>query len=945
MSGQAQQHAVGPSRSPFRACVEDAVRDALSKAAAIIAGFSEEARALVAVTFALMADAECVSVAVPRGLVARFLHGVGRKTARTGFIDVQFWLQDRAERGQDDPTIHGIVIDVDQKHDDIGGVLQVAGVPLPNFYFFTKRGARLCYLFSTVAPIEAAETFAAFLVLAIPGADPTSARVSQAQRVPGCERQDSNGEIVPTPADIFHLNGSYFDLGAWEPQLPRTFTVNVPGARAVGAADRLRVAEHLAGLGIVVPPAGSALQSRCPLKTHSAKKAYVNVSASGAISMYCCGGHAGAGPRRWGEHELLVLTHGSADARPAHFDVVTDVPYVWGGVEMIRSLASDIYANEVGGAEMAKLALLLWKHVKTESEVRRLLRRTKSADPGAVRDALAELHRKRLHGVDDAGPMRLFFCENTNSLALLQADNTYIAITGASFPVKAHLHERWSTTAARVKIEVSGTAEVSVAVAVEDAESKFDKAMRGLKSMLRSLGIPVLRAYQFPLAHRRTSISVDAVERNLGGILVPELTGGDPTFDVIGFLDALREDGRLPLASRDDVIRFTMMLAAPLLREVAPGLLGVFWILGPSGAGKLFLYTCAETAWTAGAKTTEPAGTELSVTDELELKRSFAAAGDALYVHAPEASKRAGMVDSLIHLSGSQFLASRGMRQNEVRIRNTFTFVADSVEDLVDRREIHRRTVVINVKHTADDKGKGVALRLIGENAHHILAALKAKVESQPESWYREQDRAGTRPVIPVALARLFGVELPEVTGGGLHDLFEAMHDYVDGIGKAEGDREKKKSQKRKDGAVFSKLPSYRIDHFLDEMRERAGHRVAMSLYGSRSDVINVLRRETDYRPGDRSGPGYLPVELNGDWFALKVGRANRNFVFVPEPEYCTAAGIPTPLRTDKNAGSTPDTAATSPSASTAPTHEATDPGGQLVLVANFDEVASWDRR
>ena len=132
MSGQTQ-HAGGTNRSPFRACIEDAVRTGLSKAAALVAEFSADARVLVAVTFALMADAECVSVTVPRGLVARLLYGVGRKTARTGFIDVQFWLQGRVERGQDDPTIHGIVIDVDQAHDDIVGVLQVAGVPLPNF--------------------------------------------------------------------------------------------------------------------------------------------------------------------------------------------------------------------------------------------------------------------------------------------------------------------------------------------------------------------------------------------------------------------------------------------------------------------------------------------------------------------------------------------------------------------------------------------------------------------------------------------------------------------------------------------------------------------------------------------------------------------------------------------------------------------------------------------
>lgn len=112
------------------------------------------------------------------------------------------------------------------------------------------------------------------------------------------------------------------------------------------------------------------------------------------------------------------------------------------------------------------------------------------------------------------------------------------------------------------------------------------------------------------------------------------------------------------------------------------------------------------------------------------------------------------------------------MKKLALNIPNTFVYVADSVEDLPERREISRRTVTINVEPVADTSDRGEVTAAIVARAPDIIASLLRIVEAKPIEFYLKYPNTSTRPVLPVALADVFGTTLPDVTGASLRELF-----------------------------------------------------------------------------------------------------------------------------------------------------------------------------
>jgi hypothetical protein len=112
------------------------------------------------------------------------------------------------------------------------------------------------------------------------------------------------------------------------------------------------------------------------------------------------------------------------------------------------------------------------------------------------------------------------------------------------------------------------------------------------------------------------------------------------------------------------------------------------------------------------------------------------------------------------------------MKKLALNIPNTFVYVADSVEDLPERREISRRTVTINVEPVADTSDRGEVTAAIVARAPDIIASLLRTVEAKPIEFYVKYPNTSTRPVLPVALADVFGTTLPDVTGASLRELF-----------------------------------------------------------------------------------------------------------------------------------------------------------------------------
>jgi hypothetical protein len=480
--------------------------------------------------------------------------------------------------------------------------------------------------------------------------------------------------------------------------------------------------------------------------------------------------------------------------------------------------------------------------------------------------------------------------KEARSLRLVTTAGTIaLRVRGDSLSPKAHYHELASTAAYTIIGNVAAEEGFHPYVL-----SLFNKALAGHSGCLRELGIPNIERYEHPVAFANEGWTVDAETKVMAAVQTAKTRGGDPRFDVVGYFMGLRRAGRLPFASEADVLRYLMSLAAPFLRRIAPGLLGVFWFIGPTGGGKDFLIEMATDIWRAASGGRARTKFDLNCHDDLELKRSFSQATNALFCRVKEAGKRAELVNQVIRLAATDVMSARGMRQDEVLIENRFVYMADSLEDLPNRKEVARRTVVVNVEGiNSATVSLGAVRAEVLKHAADIVASLKCLVETRPAEWYLQRQNVGLRPVGQAALAALLNVELPEVEGRNLDDLMDAIVHYVEESGRSreEGEAQRRKARP-KDGREMQKFNSYRLSHFMDITRRVDGYGQLFRDFPTVRSIHLALQRELDYAEVARGRLHYLRIEHCGRALAFKLVRDGQLFVLESEAEFCKAMGI-----------------------------------------------------
>ncbi|WP_438040244.1 hypothetical protein [Sorangium sp. So ce128] len=907
----------------------------VSSAFAIGAG-SEEAVQTVVVSFACMQSNIAFPMEVQVRHVAEVLNHVGDAAMLVGLHDVQFWVQRRASKSAQPEAIHGAVVDVDVQATDVLAEIERAGIPTPTAYFRTLNGYKLVYAFAAAAAASVFEQIALRLTLALEGGDPASWNPSQGQRLPKCLKTTTSGvvtvnftahlanpvalapvvEVVPFPRRLQR------QLGAWSPS----------------PADREQIREFLAQAGIPAPDEpGHALYAACPVsEEHDSKCCYVNVCEGGGVHVTCLGGHGGEGKKHWSERDLLLLAGGEAAAGNASFDLMRDLPVTWAAQQLFEHKLRD------RPAPLRHAAFTAWMYDKALRE---------AESPEAV-DRVLSIYRQRLAGDPAFGPVHMYFSEVEQRLAYHDAaGRRYFVNCKESGPsTRSNLHECQSTAAwALVEEEQKDGTSEYVPGWVPTTSSLMNKSLMGQRSALRVLGVPAITRYDLPVAYVNDAWEVEAGTKAVTATLAftfPPNTKEIPALEF--FLDLFRA-GRLPLATENDVRLFVACIAAPLLRDIGRGQLGIFWFIGPPGAGKDFLAEMAAAVWGATSPHPVRGSFDINVTNDQETKRSFAAAQGAVYARAKEAGKRLGMVETLIQVAGTSTLTARGMRENERSIPNSFVIVADSAEDLPDRREISRRTVMISVADMDDSISKGAVLEEVKRAAPGLLLNLQRLIESKKPEWYSGQTDTRSRLQIPVALSRLLDAVLPEVQGQDLSDIFEAMMEFVATPGaKEEGERERKKAISRgvKESLEMKTLPSYRMSLFIDQMKGIAGYRELFATFGDKARTLTMrIIRESGYAAVRTGKAPYLAVKIGNAEYAVKFTRCSRNFILVPVEDYekqVLSSGKATspPPATPTTQANTADTSA-APQATTRAPSDA--PPSDTPTVFNDDELLNTE--
>ena len=873
-------------------------------------------------SLAPMCDTGCTPVEVDVTRIAEFLNTIGRQLVDVGIPDVQIWVQRRENKSKDEKVaIHGVTIDVDQKAEDIIGTLEAVGVPLPNAYWHTMNGYKLLYAFDREAKGDEAELLATWLTLALEGGDPASWSKAQGQHLPVCLKT-KNDETFEVDFPAAQANPTPLALGDFDfISLPARLRQSWGAGATVSAPEREMVEQYLEDLGLPAPDeAGTNFRySRCPNEdSHSTPCCHVYRNADGTISVYCHASHGGEGKLHWSEHNLLVLAQGGL-VEGQRIDAVRDLPATWAGRSLRGHLLLRRLGESSGTKELLRGAERLWRTAKARMEqgkwknaADKLEAETSGEELEVVRDDpeltdFLRLYEDRESPHLGLGPCNVFFDDRYRALLIHQAGLPPhpVNAAGTGLQIKEHLHEWRSSLSYRVTLKSSVKLQgrgkerhpvLSIKHTSEPDEhylSHWNKARSGHLQALTALGIPRVQNHEYPVAFVEPQWEIDAATKCIRQVSIPQLKEGDPDFDVVSFFEGLFVEGRLPLASKDDVRRFIMAIAAPLLRELAPGLLGIYWFTGPPGAGKDFLAEMPPAIWReAVVQRPSKAKFDVSVTDETEQKRSFFAAYPAIYGRAKEAGKRKNYVELLIRLAGTDQVPARGMYKDEVHVASTFTFLADSAEDLPERKEISRRTVRINVADTDGSRSKGKLLAEIKAHAPSIICSLKKLVETKPADWYLNQTETQSRPIIPVALSKLLGVTLPEVEGRSLEDLFEAFLHYSKEYGDVEGKKQLEAAKGRKESKAAQTFRSYRYSHFADLVGGEDGYKALLREFGTLRRFQMALDRETDYPKVKRHQLPYLRVQINGSFYAFRLVMSNRNFILEKELEYCDKLGI-----------------------------------------------------
>lgn len=828
-------------------------------------------------SFGLLATRRTITIEVSFVSVVDFLNDLARATVLAALLDVQFALAKRTSKAAADlESIWGFVIDVDRATLDILTEIERAGVPMPTFVFESLNGFKVAYVAIDPVDITLFGELARRLTLAFDGGDPTSWELSQMQRLPSC--------LKTTPAGIENIaflarqtNSEPFTATCDAVPFPHR-VARALGAGGADASARRRIREYLEDLGIPAPEEpGHDLYAACPdAPAHDSACCYVNVAEDGAISAHCLGGHGGEGERHWNEGRLAELAGAAlGDAVTERFDPLRHLPVTNAAIQYIQHRLARWARVEVDAV------VLIWARAVARREARGV---------AAIEDVL-RVFDARVQGVQGLPPMTVYYERGLARLVHNDPDGRAHEVSSSRGPsLKTNATELKSTALWVLHIAQTEEGVVATPAWREDATSWLNKLAVGHTAVLAALGVAAVTTYPLPVAHVVETWRIQRKTMLIEAVTLRENFADVEEVNAIEFFLGLFRAGRLPLGSANDVLLFVVLLAAPLLRDVAPGHLGVFWFVGQPGAGKDFMAEMARCVWEVCAPSANRVSFDLNLAGDLELKRSLEMAAGRIYARAKEAGKRPGMADLLIRLAGTDMITVRGLYKNDVSIPNTFTYVAESAEDLPERREIYRRTLQISVTHMADSTSKGEVIEEVKAAAKGILKNLKTLVESRPPEYYLKQADTGSRPLVPAGLAKILGATLPPVEGEDLTEIFELMLAFVQSHeGVREGKTQLTTMQQRRRGKKALELvtlPSYRVSYFIEMMSDNPGNKELFSPYAKKSkELINRITRESDYRTA-HAAAGHMVVNIGGRPYALRLG--GRNFILAPEIEFTT---------------------------------------------------------
>lgn len=842
------------------------------------------------VSVTLKLSTTCTAVLIEVAKLAAFMNALGTAAYESNFFDVQIYLQRRRGRkASEHVQIFGLILDIDMTSVDPLGRFLDAGLPLPTCWWPTRHGFKGAWAFNRSVDIELFTMIAQEFAVAVLGADPGSWRVTQAQHLP-IGWKDTPGGFVKIELPALQSNGMPFDVNSHTPTLPYRLARALAGAKTLTDMERQQVEDWLAERGIDAPDTpGRAVYDSCPASDkHDATCCYVYRQEDGSIDITCHGGHDGEGKKFWSEIALYREATGE-QLNHTEIDALDDVPFTWAGIAFVKSEFEVALAGEEFAQAIIEIACVVWQRAKA---ARRLVwLRAKARAQGLQVDgsSLASVLKVYAFKLGNPRGLRMVYHHGRNLLGHVRVDQAFQRTTcGSSLSLKEHTHEWYSTLAVDVDLQVVDEEE-RIAVICEapasDGTSSWNKVVGGGDpTFLTALGIPVAELYDLPIAHLKAGWSIDPATGCLRWVRTARLKPGDATFDVVGFFLRLFKEGKLPLASEDDVRRFVIAVAIGLLRTHLPGQIGVFWFIGPSGAGKDWLAYLLVEIWRAAVESAPAVSFDVHGTDDLEQSRCFASADDAVFARAREAGKRAALIDRLIQFAGTSHVTARDMGKLARNIPNTFVYVADSVEDLPERREISRRTVTINVEPVADTSDRGEVTAAIVAHAPDIIASLLRIVESKPIEFYTKYPNKSSRPTLPVALADVFGTVLPEVTGASLVELFGHIAAYCKNF--AQSDEDKPKGRK-KDGVETTLFPVHRMTHMIDVMGAQAGSRQFFRQHDSPRKIQLRIQQELQDRKKK-----YIRVMVEGAWHAFRIVPKTNNFIFETEIEFRTKMGL-----------------------------------------------------
>ena len=880
----------------------------------------------VSISIAHLNSNWAVPFKVPVRHGAQFINEMSDELVKANFPDMQVYIQQRVSKGGlDQSETWGAVIDIDFKIADIDAFIKGAGIPKPTIIWETVHGYKLVYFFKTKVEHQLFYAFTRWIVVAT-AADPNSTIDTQAQHLPHCIKTLADDEqqivhfkavqLTDVPLDLSKFTGIH--------EIPQRMAALFGGSRKqLNFDEREALVMFLHSIGMQVPATQGSTQSKyCPGDTHNSPKACkVTRRENKEIFVYCfsCG-------RCWHEVELYnTYVHKNKYFSDAPNPV--ELPFTWA----TKGLVECVLKNAGWEERTISLSVDVWKSVLAHSELKCLKERFLSIEQGCTDENsqvgvvlpnqmdIVKVYEQRLKPWKQIAPRRILFEISGQVLGYLDAQGRFITInTGAETigSKKQSTKPLWRSGAGYCYVtkqkektikakKATITALTISAIPGHDAsfEAHYAAALNGDSGPLLALGFPIGTIHQFPVCFVDSGFGFDVARNSIVYTQAKRIRKKDPNFDLMNFFKKLHDNGRLNFASWNDTKRFVMLMAAALVRTVVPGQQGVYWIVGPSGIGKLFIDSLLSAVYRQFSVDESPAVFTLSLGSETETQRSFFSGRNACYLRVTEAGKGRNKKNILIEMSGRSRVILRGMQKDPVEIDNSFIYIADAAEGIADGREVSRRTVTINLANFTTSKIKNQVIELFELHAHDIIGSLQDMIEEKGADWFRTRDDNHERPFIQHALAELLEVELDEVESADMSPFFDMLQEYVDEVSETSLVVETmKKNKTRKVAEVLKKVPSFRYTHLKELMStdrvvesmpritEPRGYKELLKQYSTSKSVIAALRTELsgEFAYADVGKTlNYFPVTIGDTSYAFRFFNKDRDFIFIEEAKLC----------------------------------------------------------